>query len=87
MGNRKTKYNKSNAILWISYELWNYGRIKKSRIHEVLEIDNRITIYSYINEIKAFIADFDYYLDYSIEVVYDLETGYYVLEKTKKVLK
>lgn len=50
----------------------------------MLEINNRITIYNYINEIKAYIAEFDYLLDYEIDIIYDSKCGDYIMERIKK---
>ena len=72
------------ACLFIYHRLLCNGSLSKLELESILDIDNRITVYNYIKEIQAFIAEFDFYLDEIIEIEYDIVTKKYVLTLKRK---
>lgn len=81
---KKTKFSKTEACLFIFYSLLIKKRINKLLIEKILELDNRITIYNYIIQIQQFISNFENNLDYIIDIYYDYNSKDYVLELRKK---
>lgn len=81
---KKTKFTKTTACLFIYHSLVIDGRIKRDLIENVLELDNRITIYNYILDIRLFISELDYFLDQELEIYYDTKTKEFILELRKK---
>ena len=81
---KKTKYSKTTSCLFIYHHLIVYGSIKKEVVEDFLEIENRITIYNYLVELKIFIAELSIYLCQDIEIYYDSKPREFVLEKSKR---
>lgn len=81
---KKTKFNKTIACLFIYHELLTKRRVSKNYLERILEADSRITVYNYIQELKAFIANLGIYLDFIMDIYYDSKTGEYVLDLRKK---
>ncbi|MDE7264504.1 MAG: hypothetical protein K2N64_07570 [Anaeroplasmataceae bacterium] len=81
---KKTKFTKTTACLFIYHHLLLDGKIKRDLVEYALELDNRVTIYNYIGEIKIFISEFKFFLGQEIEVYYDIDTKEYILDLRKK---
>lgn len=60
------------------------GKISKEEIEHYLELENRITIYNYIIELKLFLAELSKLTDVSMAIQYDYETKEYFLEEEIK---
>lgn len=81
---KKTKFSKTEACLFIYHELIFKKRVSKQYLEDILETDCRATIHNYIAELKAYLHEFDFYLDYSMEIKYDTPEHEYVLIMEKK---
>lgn len=81
---KKTKFTKTTACLFIYHHLLLDGKIKKSEIEHALDLENRVTIYNYVEEIKVFISEFMFYLNQELEVEYNSRTGEFILDLRKK---
>lgn len=57
------------------------GKITKSEIEFYLNLDNRITIYNYILEIKAFLGELALITNEPMTVRYDYENKEFYLEE------
>jgi len=53
-------------------------------LEDTLNIQSRVTLYNYIGEIKNYVSNFDFYLDYMMDIYYDLYTKEYILDLRKK---
>lgn len=81
---KKTTFNKTEACLFIYHCLLCDRYVSKSYLEEKLDINNRVTLYHYIEEIKNYISDFDSELNYIMELFYDTDNKEYKLELRKK---
>lgn len=81
---KKTTFTKTEACLFIYHCLLCDRKVSKCFIEETLNIQNRITLYNYIEEIKNYISDFDIQLDYIMDLNYDLDSKEYILDLRKK---
>ena len=72
------KVNKAQAILYIFHMLLVNGSIKKDDVQSVISISD-ITFRRYIQEIRAYLVNFDK----SLEVVYRKLEDLYVLKNNR----
>ena len=81
---KKTTFNKTEACLFIYHCLLCERQVSKSYLEKVLNIQNRTTLYNYIEEIKNYISDFDSQLNYIMDLFYDIDSKEYILDLRKK---
>lgn len=72
------KVNKAQAILYIFHMLLVNGSVKKDDIQSVISISD-ITFRRYIQEIRAYLVNFDK----SLEVIYHKQDDLYVLKNNR----
>jgi len=60
------------------------GKIGKEEIEHYLELENRITVYNYIVELRLFLAELSKLTNVSMVIQYDYETREYFLEDESK---
>lgn len=81
---KKTTFTKTEACLFIYHCLLSERQVSKSYLEEILNIQNRTTLYNYIEEIKNYISDFDSQLNYIMDLFYDIDSKEYILDLRKK---
>lgn len=81
---KKTTFTKTEACLFIYHCLLCDRQVSKQHLEKVLAIQSRVTLYNYIEEIRNFISNFDYYLDYIMDLDYNLDSKNYILDLRKK---
>lgn len=81
---KKTQFSKTEACLFIYHCLLCDRHISKKYLEEILNIQSRITLYNYIEEIRNYFSNFDFYLSYIMEIYYDADKKEYILDLRKK---
>ncbi len=81
---KKTTFSKTEACLFIYHCLIYNNKVSKKYLEDTLNIQSRVTLYNYIEEIKNYISNFDFYLDYIMEIYYDSDIKEYILDSRKK---
>ena len=81
---KKTKFTKTAACLFIYHHLLLNEKIGKEEIEHYLELENRITVYNYIVELKLFLAELSKLTNFNMVIQYDYETKEFFLEDETK---